>query len=440
MLDLGVTSLELRRSDGGDTPWRVYGALSPDPEHDWALGAPPDSPELAELPVERLERVAAAAPDCQAAWAQVQRAFRTSGAEKLVFRLLPDPPALFLGAIHSTALAPPDRSGPVVAGGLRRWADDEESADVIVQTLHHARAVTCKAALAQLPWGGAKLAVVVDPQCSEEAFYRWVAWCIDQARCITGLDQGLTPEEVEVIRRFTPLVVGGASSPLGPTSMAAAEGVVGAIEVALEHLGWKGGLRGRTAAIQGVGEVGQRVAELLLERGADIWLADVVEARVAAFLRSHAHFRGRIRTCSADLVLFLPVDVVVPCAHAGVFSPPVIDRLRCRVAFAAANNDLAAFDRIGEEALARQLARRGILYQVSWAHNGGGLLQAVQEYEAPMSVSFARLQQRIDEVIVEGTRRRLAAASRTSTTPTEQAWAEVDDVLAAVERLKQSSS
>ena len=83
-----------------------------------------------------------------------------------------------------------------------------------------------------------------------------------------------------------------------------------------------------------------------------------------------------MRRCDATLaavdeVLYLPVDIVAPCAMGGILNASTISRMRCRAIAGAANNQLA------NTQAGAELAARGIVYAPDYAINVGGLIDLV---------------------------------------------------------------
>lgn len=79
------------------------------------------------------------------------------------------------------------------------------------------------------------------------------------------------------------------------------------------------------------------------------------------------------RPASAEDILFLPVDVVAPCAMGAVLNGDSIPRLRAPIVAGAANNLLA---RPEHDAMLRD---RDILYAPDFAINAGGIIDVFYE-------------------------------------------------------------
>lgn len=127
-------------------------------------------------------------------------------------------------------------------------------------------------------------------------------------------------------------------------------------------------VEGRTVAIQGLGSVGSRVAELLFWHGAKIVVTDIHMERAEALAKQ---FGGK--AVAPDAIYEVPCDVFAPCAMGGIINADTIDKLRCRAIAGAANNQLlTASD-------AEELRRLGILYAPDFVINAGGLINVTEE-------------------------------------------------------------
>jgi leucine dehydrogenase len=116
-------------------------------------------------------------------------------------------------------------------------------------------------------------------------------------------------------------------------------------------------------AIQGVGEVGGRLAEKLAGRGVELVVTDAVPDRCESVARSTG-----ARAVSVDEILRTGCDIFSPNAAGGVITEESAKTLPCRAVVGAANNPLAS-----EEA-GEILAARGIFYAPDYVANAGGLL------------------------------------------------------------------
>jgi glutamate dehydrogenase/leucine dehydrogenase len=270
-------------------------------------------------------------------------------------------------------------------GGVRLWPY-ESVAQFLSDGLRLSRGMGRKNALAGLWWGGGKGVIARSPgQQHTDPAYRSKLFH-DYGRFITSLrgayvtaeDVGTTPSDMAEIYQVTRFVVcapesvGGSGNP----SRSTARGVVSAMEGALDVLGL-GELRGKTIAMQGVGNVGSEMLSLLLERG----VARVVAAEVSAEavrLLTHKYPADRVRikaVAPGDLeILAEPCDILAPNALGGILNPDTIARLRTPLVCGAANNQLLDAGRD-----AGLLAARSIAYVPDFLANRMGIVNCANE-------------------------------------------------------------
>jgi leucine dehydrogenase len=261
-------------------------------------------------------------------------------------------------AVHDTTL------GPAV-GGTRLWPYASR-ADALADVMRLSEAMSFKAALAGVPFGGGKSVVVgdsrtIDRRATFLAHGRFIATL--GGAYIAGEDVGTTPADMHVIREVTPWAAG-----LTDPSESTGHGVCQAIRAAAEIRWGTPSIAGRTILVQGVGNVGACVARELAAEGGRIVVADIDTAR--------AH---RIAdACGATVVSPTAIleeegDVLAPCALGGILNGETIPRLRVAVVAGAANNMLGG---PGDDAA---LALRGILYIPDFVANAGGIIHGAQE-------------------------------------------------------------
>lgn len=258
-------------------------------------------------------------------------------------------------AIHNTRLGP-------ALGGCRMWSYADEAA-AERDALRLARGMTCKAAVAGLPFGGGKSVIVGDPRRDKSpALMRAFAAQVEAlgGRYLMAEDVGTTVADMDVARTVSRFVLGGSGS-FGDPSPATARGVLAGIRAAAERRGLR--LRGATVAVQGLGKVGMRVARLLHGEGARLLVADVDPARVA-----RAESELDATAVGVEAIARAPADIFAPCALGAVIDDGSVDALGAGIVAGAANNQLAA-PRHGA-----MLQARGILYAPDYVINAGGLM------------------------------------------------------------------
>jgi glutamate dehydrogenase/leucine dehydrogenase len=318
-------------------------------------------------------------------------------------------------AVHSTRLGP-------AFGGIRRWKYLDETG-AARDALRLARAMTHKCALAGVPAGGAKLVILDRPGADLQAVYRFVGELVERrgGRFFTGPDVGTGPRELAAVRSRTRFVTD--PGPKGPGELGAstAAGVVSGIEAALRHLDGAADWERRTVVVQGLGEVGARVARELRRRGARVLAADVDAERAAEAARD-----DDLELIDAAAQLDVPCDVFAPCALGGIVHDLTLLRARCRVLAGAANNVLVAPEH-GD-----RLHERGVLYVPDVAINSGALIRGATFQLTGERLAVEQIAARVGEVVASVLRQ--AAAEKLPPARVAEREAELRVELAAPKR------
>jgi leucine dehydrogenase len=266
--------------------------------------------------------------------------------------------------IHST------RRGP--AGGGTRMKTYPSPAAALEDAMRLSEAMTLKMAAAGLPFGGGKavLAVPSRPEGAERGrlLHRYGELAASLGvNFQTGPDLNTTTADMDVIGERHAYVFcrseerGGSGDP-GPHT---ARGVFHGIRATVSYLLGSPDLDGRVVLVQGVGDVGARLAEQLAETGARVLVADIDPRRVDALAE-----RIGAEVIPPHEVIGTECEVYAPCALGGTLNAETIPRLRCRIVAGSANNALA------ESTDAVRLQKAGILYSPDYVINAGGVLHA----------------------------------------------------------------
>lgn len=273
-------------------------------------------------------------------------------------------------AIHNTSRGP-------ALGGCRMfpYASDEEA---LRDVLRLSRGMTYKSALANLDLGGGKSVIIGDPRKHKtEALLEAMGRHLESlgGRYIAAEDSGTSVADLKVMGRHTTQVsgiaerVGFDGKPSnGDPSPATAWGTFIGIKAAVKHKLGRDDLKGLKVAIQGIGNVGFRLARHLTEAGAELWVYDIHRDNL-----QRAVDELGATPASAEDILFLPVDVVAPCAMGAVLNDHSIPKLQAPIIAGAANNLLER----PEHDMA--LMERGILYAPDFAINAGGIIDVFYE-------------------------------------------------------------
>lgn len=264
-------------------------------------------------------------------------------------------------AIHSTALGP-------AFGGCRMKAYPSRHA-ALRDALRLSQAMSRKAAMAGLPFGGGKCVVMADPATKSDAMLRALGQAIHRLRgsYLTADDSGTTVLDMDVIRGVTPYAR-GLPLPSGEACPAAAYGTFVALQAAVAHRFCDPTLRGRRIAVQGLGNLGMQLCAYLAGAGARLVVADL---RTELVLQAVRNFGAEVVPC--EKILSEKVDVLSPNAFGGVICDAVLPTLRAAIVVGGANNQLRA----PRHGLA--LRDRGILYVPDYIANAGGLIDVAME-------------------------------------------------------------
>lgn len=262
-------------------------------------------------------------------------------------------------AVHDTTL------GPALGGVRMRPYRDEEEA--LTDCLRLARGMTFKAAIAGVNLGGAKSVIIGDPRRDKtEALLRAHGRFIQtlHGRYIPGVDAGTGVPDLEVIAMEADRVSCVRSDPSPMTALGVLSGIRASVRAALSAPA----LSGIRVCVQGVGHVGTALAELLVDHGAEVLIADVDQERA----KEVADRLGATVVEPAE-ALRTECDVLAPCAYGAVINDDTLRDLRCAVIAGGANNVLAE-PRHGDA-----LRARGILYAPDFCVNAGGLIALEEE-------------------------------------------------------------
>ncbi|WP_377325767.1 Glu/Leu/Phe/Val dehydrogenase [Pimelobacter simplex] len=310
--------------------------------------------------------------------------------------------------------------------------------------------MTWKCALVNIPYGGAKGGVTLDPrQYSRGELQRVTRRYTSELMPLLGPTTDIpapdigTDEQVmswmmdtySVNRGHTVLgVVTGKPVALGGSLGRASATSRGVVHVALAALGHRGiAVRGATAAVQGFGKVGRDAAHLLADAGVRVLAVsdqygavhDPAGLDVPA-LMEHVDSTGSVVGFAAsepmdagDDLLYLDVDLLVPAAVEAVINADNAHRVQASVIAEGANGPTTpAADEV--------LAEAGVLVVPDILANAGGVIvsyfewvQANQAYwwsEDDVNARLAERMQSAWEGVVAYAERRAISLRRAATT------------------------
>jgi leucine dehydrogenase len=266
--------------------------------------------------------------------------------------------------IHSSVRGP--------AGGGTRMKTYPTPADGLEDAMRLSSAMTLKMAATDIPFGGAKAVLAVPALPEGDERRRLLLRYGDLAASLggnfqTGPDVNTTMADMDVIAErhahvYCRSVERGGSGDPGPYT---ARGVFHGIRASAAHAFGSPDLEGRSVLVQGVGDVGARLAEQLAGAGARVLVSDIESERVGALAT-----RIGADVVPAEDAIGTDCDVYAPCALGGTLNADTIPKLRCRIVAGCANNQLA------EAEDADRLAEAGILYAPDYVINAGGVIHA----------------------------------------------------------------
>ncbi|MHC1719926.1 MAG: Glu/Leu/Phe/Val dehydrogenase dimerization domain-containing protein [Clostridiaceae bacterium] len=332
----------------------------------------------------------------------------------------------FTANLHNVSLGINNRDHATYTGGIRRHELNEEEIDVITDGLNLGRAQSHKNVLAKLPYGGGKITVQanqVDLNDKEELGF--LAFAIDRVKFFTGPDMNYPLELADAMKEFSRYIGSGPSTKLGSSGTPTAYGATVAMKQAVKFKFGKDDLKDLKIAVMGLGSVGFAQAEFLIDAGADLIVCDMNSSAIKRLKDKHPE--AKIAVVGPDEILNIEADILCPCAIGGFLTEDVINNLKFKMVFGAANNQLHANNKQEELRLAKILENRGILYQECWVQNIGGVMCGAESYIYGNDADEAALYDRIDKLCSETTWKNLNDAKALGITPTENAYKNVED-------------
>lgn len=260
-------------------------------------------------------------------------------------------------AIHNEA------RGPAMGGC--RIVPYATVAEAVTDVLRLSKGMSYKNAIANIPYGGGKAVIIADPgRADKKAILHEMGDFVRslEGRYITSFDSGTTLDDVKTIGERTAFTAGTLSE-AGNASQTTARGIYHCMRTAAELRFGAVGLSGLRVAIQGVGNVGGRLAHLLAADGADLIVADTNRQAAGRLAEDLGATVG-----SVDDILASDVDIIAPCALGAILNESSIPNIRAKAVVGGANNQLAH----PQDDL--RLKERGILYCPDYVANGGGII------------------------------------------------------------------
>lgn len=266
-------------------------------------------------------------------------------------------------ALHNTIMGP-------ALGGTRIYpyqTFDEALTDV----LRLSKGMTYKSAISQTGLGGGKSVIICDPKKKTKELLRAFGRAVDQlnGHYICAEDVGCTLNDVKIIRETTKFVTGlEDENSSGNPAPFTAFGTFRGIQSVIYFLNQSTSLEGKTVAVQGLGSVGEELVKMLFWAGAKLIVSDIDSERTSKIAKQYS-----AEIVSPDEILYVPCDVLAPCAMGGIINKTSIPKLRCKGIAGCANNQLL------ENEDGDLLVTKGILYAPDFVINAGGLINVRHE-------------------------------------------------------------
>ena len=273
-------------------------------------------------------------------------------------------------AVHNTDLGPS-------LGGTRMYPYASED-DALTDVLRLSRGMTYKSAMARLPLGGGKSVIIGDPKTQKtpellRAFGRYLERL--GGIYIAAEDSGTSVPDMKIVHETTSYVTGyhekvdkDGTTKSGDPSPATAYGCFLGIQAAVKHQLKRDDLSGLTVGIQGLGNVGYRMAGKLAQAGAKLVVTDV-----NAEVLKQAEQELGATVVGLDEIYRQKMDIFAPCALGATVNPTSLKELDVSIIAGSANNQLDTAE------TGRLLHERGICYAPDYVINAGGIIDVCFE-------------------------------------------------------------
>ncbi|WP_163652245.1 Glu/Leu/Phe/Val dehydrogenase [Listeria sp. PSOL-1] len=285
-------------------------------------------------------------------------------------------------AVHSTTLGP-------ALGGCRMWPYESEEA-ALEDVLRLSRGMTYKNAAAGLDLGGEKAVIIADPKKDKsEAMFRALGRFVESlnGRYIIAEDVGTTVKDMDYIHEETDYVTGVSESfgSSGNPSPMTARGILAAMKRCAKEAYGSDSLKGKTVAIQGVGNVAFSLCEQLDQEGANLIVTDINQEAVDRVVE-----RFEAKAVAPDEIYQADADIFSPCALGGILNDDTIPKLKVKVICGSANNQLLDIKKHG-----KMINEKGIIYAPDYIVNSGGVINIADELN---NYNHERAMQKIDQI------------------------------------------
>ncbi|WP_314059297.1 Glu/Leu/Phe/Val dehydrogenase dimerization domain-containing protein [uncultured Vagococcus sp.] len=269
-------------------------------------------------------------------------------------------------AIHDTTLGP-------ALGGCRMWPYESEEA-ALRDVLRLSKGMTYKNAAAGLNIGGGKSVIIGNPKTDKsEALFRAMGRYVESlnGRYIIAEDVGTTEYDMNQMYLETDYVTGSTAraGSSGNPSAKTALGVYSAMKRTAKEVFGDSSLKGKTIAIQGVGNVAYDLCQLIRDDGGKLIVTDINQEAVQRVVNDFG-----AEAVGVNEIYRVAADIFSPCALGAIINDETIPQLRVKAICGSANNQLADI-----EIHSQRLKELGILYAPDFIVNSGGVINVADE-------------------------------------------------------------
>lgn len=286
-------------------------------------------------------------------------------------------------SIHNTKL------GPAI-GGIRFY-EYKSFDDQLNDALRLSKGMTFKNAAAGLDHGGAKTTINAAKIKNREAAFQMIGKAVNllDGIYICAGDVGTTTDDLFRVNDKTSYVAGITLDSSLPTAL----GVYTSIETLLHRN--KKQIDSTSFTVQGMGKVGFKLANMLIESGGTVSAYDPYSDVFNFYNNSPLH----IEQIGAHEVITNNTDVFVPCALGAVLDVKSLNTMTMRYVCGSANNQFATNNDVGT---AHNL---GYQYVPDFVANCGGVVAVAldfykRDYKQALTVDLAaRINEILDEAV-----------------------------------------
>jgi len=258
-------------------------------------------------------------------------------------------------------------------GGCRLWKYKSEK-EAIADVLKLAEIMTYQSATADSDTGGGKIVLWHDfDGPPDEAYFRALGRYIEglKGRFVTYPDLGTDTEAMKYIKRETDHVLLFGYPTGAESSEITAYGIYWGMKACAKEIYGVSELDGLVIAIQGVGTVGNKLADYLMQEDVELIITDLNYDR----LKNVQDRYPQTKIVKPEEIISTECDILSPCALGPVITKENLTDLRCKIIAGAAYNLLETPD------LCQELHRMGILVAPDFVINAGEMFLTEDQFK-----------------------------------------------------------